>query len=290
MSVFTADERLRIIFCKELFDCLYRRVHLAFHIAGIVISAVMAKTFIVNQTGRVCVAEELGHFKNILASEGLISAGPDQDRRVVFVSLIHRICTVKHHIQPFRFVVRYNVGIILCKFSNIPGTVGFQVCLIDHIDSVFIAELIDQGCIRIMAGTDRIDIVLLHRLKVFAKFFFGYVSSAYRTEFMTVHALEYDTFSIQCHDAVFHFKTTESNSLRDHFLKLSCLIINFQCQVIKLWIFCAPEYRICYFPGINFFSVECFFVLDHGLSVFGKSDLNCAFAPGICSDLKCCCT
>ena len=144
MSVFTADERLGIIFCKELFDCLYRRVHLAFHIAGIVISAVMAKTFIVNQTGRVCVAEELGHFKNILASEGLISAGPDQDRRVVFISLIHGICTVKHHIQPFRLVMRYNVSVVLCKFSNIPGTVGFQVCLIDHINTIFITKLIDQ--------------------------------------------------------------------------------------------------------------------------------------------------
>ena len=159
---------------------------------------------------------------------------------MILISLIHGVCTVKHHIQPFRFVVRYNVGIILCKFSNIPGTVGFQVCLIDHIDSVFIAKLIDQGCIRIMAGTDRIDIVLLHRLKVFAKFFFGYVSSAYRTEFMTVNTFEYDTFSIQCHNAVFHLETTESNSLWDHFLKLSCLIINFQCQAIKLWIFCAP--------------------------------------------------
>ena len=145
---------------------------------------------------------------------------------MVFVSLVHGIYTIKHHIQPFRFVMRHNIGVILRKFSNIPGTMRFKVCLIDHIDSVFIAELIDQGCIRIMAGTDCIDVVLFHDLKVFAKLFFGHVSSTHRAEFMTVYALEYDTFSVQCHDTVFHLKTTESNLLRNYFLKFSCLVIN----------------------------------------------------------------
>ena len=63
------------------------------------------------------------------------------------------------------------MSIILCKFRHIPGTMGFQVCLIDHINTIFITELIDQRGIRIMAGTDGIDIILLHNAKILAEFF-----------------------------------------------------------------------------------------------------------------------
>ena len=36
---------------------------------------------------------------------------------------------------------------------------------------------------------------------------------------MTVYTLKYDTFSVQCHDTVFHFKTTESDFLRNDLLQ-----------------------------------------------------------------------
>ena len=59
MGVFTADKRLGAVFCKELFDCLYGWIHLTFHVTGIVISAVMAETFIMNQASRIFLVEEL---------------------------------------------------------------------------------------------------------------------------------------------------------------------------------------------------------------------------------------
>ena len=94
MGILTADKGLGIIFCKKLFNCFHRWIHLTFHIAGSVISAVMADTFIMYQTGRICISKELGHFKNILTTEGLISTGPDQDCRMVLISLIHGIGAV----------------------------------------------------------------------------------------------------------------------------------------------------------------------------------------------------
>ena len=209
---------------------------------------------------------------------------------MILVSLIHGVCTVKQHIQPFRFVMRNDIGIVFCKLCCIPGTVGFQICLIDHIDSVLIAEFIDQRCIRIMTGTDRVNIVLFHSLEVFAKLFFGDMTSAHRTEFMTVHTLEYDTFAVQCHNSVFHLETTESNFLRNHFLKFTGLVIYLHCQILKLRIFCTPEYRIFYFPCVDFFAIQHFFILDHCLSVLGKCDFYFTFTPGICTDFKCCCT
>ena len=57
MCVLTADERFAVIFCKELFDGLNRWIHLAFHIAGVIVAAVMEQTFVMNQTGRILSAE-----------------------------------------------------------------------------------------------------------------------------------------------------------------------------------------------------------------------------------------
>ena len=144
MCILTADKRFTVILCQELFDCFYRWIHLAFHITGIIITAVMEKSFIMYQTGRIILTEKLRHFIDIFSAKRFISTGPDQDCRMILVSLIHGVGTVKHHIQPFRFVVRNNMSIILCKFRHIPGTMGFQVCLIDHINTIFITKLIDQ--------------------------------------------------------------------------------------------------------------------------------------------------
>ena len=102
VSIFAADKRFAPVFFQEFFNVLHRSIHLAFHIAGVVVSPVMENSFIMDQTGRIFSAEELRHFKNVLSSKRLVAAGPDQDRRMVLISLVHRVGTVQHHIQPFR--------------------------------------------------------------------------------------------------------------------------------------------------------------------------------------------
>ena len=205
---------------------------------------------------------------------------------MIFISLIHGIGTIQHHIQPLRFVMRNYVSIVFSKFCHIPGSMRFQVCLIDHINAIFITQFIDQRSIRIMTGPNRIDVILFHDHKVFTKFCFRNISSGNGAEFMTVYTFEYNTFAIQGHNTVFHFKTTEPCFLRNHFLKVSCFIINFYGKIIKLRIFCAPENGILHRPGINFLSIQRFFLIDHFSSVFGQDHFGFAFAPGIGSDFQ----
>ena len=156
----------------------------------------MANTFVMYQTGRICVSEKLGHFINVLAAEGLISTGPDEDGWMVLVSLVHGIGTVQHHSQPFGLIVRNYIGIVLSEFCHIPGAVAFQVGLVDHVKTELIAKPIDHGCIRVMTGTDGIDVVLLHGSQVLAKFCLRYASSCNGTELMAVHAFEYNSFAV----------------------------------------------------------------------------------------------
>ena len=188
---------------------------------------------------------------------------------MIFISLIHGIGTIQHHIQPLRFVMRNYVSIVFCKFCHIPGSMRFQVCLIDHINAIFITQFIDQRSIRVMTGSDRVDVVLFHDHQIFTQFCFRNISSTDRTELMTVYTFEYNTFAIQGHNTVFHFKTAESYFLRNYFLKVSCFVVNFYGKIIKLRIFCTPENWILYCPGVNFFSIQRFFFIEHLCSGFG---------------------
>ena len=148
---------------------------------------------------------------------------------MVLISLIHRVNTIKHHIHPFRTVTWYDFAEVPGLFcTDVPASVALHVTLCDHIDTVFITQFIDADCIRIMTGTDGIDIVLFHDHQVFDQFFSGYHATGYRTEFVTVYTFEDDSLAVQHHDGIFHLKTTEAHSLRDHFCYLSVLIHYFQ--------------------------------------------------------------
>ena len=49
MRVLAADKWFASVFFQEFLDSFYRRIHLAFHITGIVVSSVVADTFIMYQ-------------------------------------------------------------------------------------------------------------------------------------------------------------------------------------------------------------------------------------------------
>ncbi len=59
MGILAADKRLASVICQKFPDSFYGSIHLALHIAGIVITAVMVYPFIMNQTVRIQPAEKL---------------------------------------------------------------------------------------------------------------------------------------------------------------------------------------------------------------------------------------
>ena len=73
---------------EEFFHIFHARIHLAFHIAGRLISAVIENSLIMYKTVRIYCTEFFGHIKNDFSAVGFISHRPDQDRRMVFIPLI----------------------------------------------------------------------------------------------------------------------------------------------------------------------------------------------------------
>ncbi len=137
---------------------------------------------------------------------------------MVLVPLVNGIHTVKHHVQPFRSVVRHHAGIVPRHHGRIPGSVGFQIRLVNHIEPILVAETVDQGIVRIVAGTDGINIAALHRLQIFAKFRLAHMTSAHRTELMAVGSLEHNPSAVQSHDMILHPEPSEAGLLLDHLL------------------------------------------------------------------------
>ena len=68
MGIFTADEWLAAVFRQKSLDSVGGSIHLALHIAGIVIPAVVEDAFIMHQTGGIKFPEEFGHLIDIPAA------------------------------------------------------------------------------------------------------------------------------------------------------------------------------------------------------------------------------
>ena len=107
--------------------------------------------------------ERFVHAVDDLASKALVSAGPDEDRRMVLIPLVHGFCTVKQESQIFHLVSRN--GLLERKdflHDCIKYAVGFHICLINHVQTVPVAQAVESCSIRIMARADRIDVIPLH--------------------------------------------------------------------------------------------------------------------------------
>ena len=88
VGILAQDKRLVRVLLEELLHVRRRRVHLRFHVGAVIVGAVVHDAFIMDKTGRVELPEFLGHPVDDKAAIALISAGPDQDRGMILVSLV----------------------------------------------------------------------------------------------------------------------------------------------------------------------------------------------------------
>ena len=151
---------------------------------------------------------------------------------MILISLIHGIDPVQQKRLPLHMVSRDRLRIIAGNMKRIPGTMRLHIVFCDQVNTVLITELINRGCIRIMAGTDRINVVALHRRQILNQLLAGYASSGLRAELMAVHTLKDNPLAIQRHDCIFHLKAAEAHALRDHLSHIPGGIRHLNLQII----------------------------------------------------------
>ena len=67
---------------------------------------------------------------------------------------------------------------------------AFEICFGNKVNAILIAKLIPKGVVGLVAGTDSVDVVTLHKADIPEHIFFGNNSSAFCAPFMTIDTLE----------------------------------------------------------------------------------------------------
>ena len=167
MGIFTQNMwmcavRNDIFHDKWLFGIVQPGIH-----GGIDICVLHIKvSFIVNQPGGIHPVGNFCHFPEITAGGGFISQRPHQNRRMVFVPCNHPYHTGNISGLPGRII--RDPGIISGQFKPM----AFQIRLIDQIHAVEVTQIIQIVGIRVMTGTDSVDIKLFHQDNVLFDLFF----------------------------------------------------------------------------------------------------------------------
>ena len=160
---------------------------------------------------------------------------------MILVSVVTGADTVQHHLQIFFPVIGQPV--FLFPVRKAPASVGLQIVLRDHIQSIDVAESVDHGIIGIMAGTDRVDIILLHDDHICDHIFTSRRSSCPAGEFMAVCPVEYDTLSIQLHQTAFQFKVTEAHKLARRLCHMTVSILQHHLKFIQIRFLRTPGFH-----------------------------------------------
>ena len=117
----------------------------------------------------------------------------------------------------------------------------------------------------IVWSTHCIDIVAFHKNNVPKHVFLCYRPAFLSIKFMSVDSFYNETFSIQTHNAIQHFKTSETNQLRNNFNRFSSFIFHKHKKLIQMWFLCTPRHY-CLDFGLKrcHHKIFCFFHLIRG--------------------------
>ena len=114
-------------------------------------------------------------------------------------------------------------------------TVALLVSLSNHIDTILIAELIPAWIIRIVAGTDSVDIQALHNLDILNHALHAQYVTSIWVNLMTVGTLDKHRLTVDKELLVLDFHLAETNLDRSHASRLHSVLLlsthqgNLQC-------------------------------------------------------------
>ena len=185
VGILALDERLGHLRVGRIADdSLVAGVHRAVDVG----LAVDRCALVLDRTGEILGLDPVVGSLEVGAVAGFIAQGPDDDGRVVVAAL--DIALVALHMRK-GIVVALGKGPVA-----ITHTVGLDVGLGHHIDAVLVAEVIPVVVIRIVAGTHRIEVELLHDLDVLLHTGAGDYVTSVRIQLVAVGALDEDGLAV----------------------------------------------------------------------------------------------
>ena len=130
-----------------------------------------------------------------------IAQRPEQHGGMILVTQHHTGGTLHIGMQPERIIAQI-----------VPDAMGFEVGFIDQIDPIFIAQLVPERVIGIMAGANRVEVELLHQLDLGAHIVFCERPTAFGMMLMTIYAAQHEAFAVQQNDAILDLHLAETHA------------------------------------------------------------------------------
>ena len=245
VAVFTQDHGLIGVALQIGIHLLQRGVHAAEQVdVGVVVlalAALVVGTLVVGQAGGIELLRPLQGFLKGDTVGALITHGPDQNAGTVLVAVDQAAGTVQRRLDEIgvignRFVPALEL-ILIAAVSVVDQhrAVALVVSFVDDVEAVQVAELVEDGGIGIVAGADRVEVVLFHHLHVRLHLFDADGVAGDGIGIVAVHAAELDGLAVEIHHAVADGDLADTHPVGDN------LIGGFQHHRVEVRIFRIPQ-------------------------------------------------
>ena len=246
VCIFAHQEGLVRVGVQITLQTLQGRVHIAVQVdVGEIILTLAAAVLAALIMGQTSGIEMLGPGKGCLeaASVGaFITHGPADDRGAVLVTLDAALGAVHGCFQKFGiicegFVPGFHMVLPDVIFLAVQrgSAMTFVISFVNDEKSVLITQLVEHGSIRIVAGADGIEVVLLDHSQIPLHVLDADDGAGYGIGVMTVDTAEFDGVSIQENHVVLDVNLPEADAISDDFIR------GFQKQGVQVGLFGIPE-------------------------------------------------
>ena len=259
MRILTLDQRTWIVVLGISFAAAVTVIHRAEDIGLTVVSG----TLILYRSAWIISFDYIIRLFEVRTISGFVTQTPEDDARMILECFYVQFVTLN---------VCLLVGRILGQGCfAISHTVAFDIRFGHQIQTILVTQVIPSRVIRIVAGTNGIDVQLLHDLDILNHAFYRYNVSSVRINLMSVGTLEQYRFSVDEHLSVLDFHFAETYILRNGLQHLVTVFYG-DIQLVEVRSFCGPLLRVLYFPLTSqssvFIHLGCFALHDFTLIVF----------------------
>ena len=301
MSIFTHEIRLIRFTVYILLKGFQRGIHVAVEIdVGEIILALAAailRAFIVRQSCRIKMLRPGQRRFKAAAIGTFVTHGPADHAGTVLITLNTSLRAVKRRLHELRIIGKRLIPLlnvirpdVVLTAVQLRRAMAFMIGLIDHEETVLITQLVEHRRVRVMAGTDGVEVVLLDHLQVALHMIDADHRTGHRIGIMAVDTPELDDIAIQIDLIVFNMNLTQTNAIHND------LVRRLEDQRIQVRLLRIPKNRMIYrkqrLEGVRA-AVECrHIILGNSLSYriqqlnlgrdrstfIGKADADFGFA------------